>query len=1515
MQEGRSATRWLYPHELERARKAAVLDPVREGARYGFDAALSRALWLRACGETSDGGRLDAGRAQHVFHALARRLAARGVRRLPEVGKQTRVGSDDDAKAERDGGPARELIARTPGRETRIAREPDEGEVAPSPRSEAPAEPIQPSVGIELSRLFGVDLTRLPIVPNSPKATGATQAVTQHGEVHFRAGAYQPGTRRGNWLIAHEVAHVVQQRAGGAARAGSRQEIEREADRAANLVVRGQPAQITLRAQPSTAYAFSDGEAHDTDGDEHASAATSAEHAPAGAEHAPAVAEHAPQPAAPAHEDAHDDHISSAELAEVSAPIPGESVPAGSAKGGGGPAAKPDKPAPNVAAAKPEAGLSQMHGVRPDRLSQLFGQLHGANAADVGKARAAEHANPPKQMSTGAAVAPAAKPGAPPQPANANSNANAADKPMPTKPVKGEVPGGEADKQAKQKQATDQQQAKAAAVAEAKQRVQSVLDTLFNRHAPAPSSTSDDSKTQKMSDTESRNMASSIDKLPTTSADITADPGAAPKVDMQGDAKAQSTQERAKLEQQTAQLEATGRADAQTPMGEDHIDPTAAPESLTASFKGGEAPEAKLPTVAAAASSEEVGIVAQEQHGAEIDAALTKASGDVTAERTKHTAEQTAARAESDAQIQQLKSKADADQSAARASAQAEVHAARAQWQGEIDKKGADARKQADAKVADGMAQVTAEQTKANAEAQKHIADGQQKAEEEKQKGEKEAADAKDKAKEKSSGFFGWIASKARAAFDAVKKAVSSVIEACKKAVKAVIDAAKKLAMAAIELARKVIVAAIKAVGDALIAISNVVLAAFPALKAKFQAAIKGAVDKAVATVNKLADGLKKSVQKALDMLGAALDKAFSLLEKGINAIIDAANAVVQGAIKAAQAVVQALGTWAKLIKDIVTGPGSWLGKLGAAVMDGIRNHLWLAFKTAVVEWFKSKVFELLGVGGIILELLLEGGLTRENITQMAMDALMTAIPAALIAILLEKLVSMIVPAAGAVMAVIEGLQAAWGTVSRIIAAFSAFMAFLLAVKGGTAGPLFAGVLAAAAVVVLDFVANWLLKKLASAARKVGAKLKGMAEKFKAKRAAKKAAKADKHARKADEHARKPDEHARKPDDKHKSAEEQRKEEIQKRVEKAQRELPPKVNALLAKKPSRLRVLAQFAVWRMTYRLSKLELRGNQGKIDIFAQVNPTITLAPGWTFNDHDVFKALDEIGGEMLAAARKARPTPQRTASGQIDFTQRRHPAEPAAHLQPATAWTKKTDPATAPSPESQYLVGHTEDGSSLGYRHERVFGEVGRIRPMDDGSGSNYKWFASKLEGVNVGDALGKMVRNEPVPNMTKEQRDALSELYGLWMGGKEASHPKGTFGHQRDLTYSYMVGQLMQGGTSLKDGVAMHPSSFGGAQNGANRVTLEMHADEPLPPIGNKTKAEKKEQADRDERYRREKLTSETWFKQHEAALKAWFAQRMKIEQRIEAREPTIEDVKDFVRHQIKLYISTHPIPDE
>jgi hypothetical protein len=940
----------------------------------------------------------------------------------------------------------------------------------------------------------------------------------------FRESAYQPGTPDGDRLIAHELAHVVQQQGGRGERVGSRREIEREADVAASLVARGQAAPIRLKA-PVAAYAFDDGEDHgdgdlsedvdpgiDAEGGEHADAEQehdddkhdAANAATAEAKGEPAIdgdhddaADAPPAEGADAGDDAVDDDDGpeidpQAELAAASAPVGAEDVGGGGVGGGGGPAARPVKEPPSAAGGKPEAGVQQLKGVRPDKLAPALGDVHTAAGGDTDRARARAKATPPKMLSTGGPSAKAAgKPGATTPVA---AGGTGAPKAPDDKPVNAEVPGGQEAKQSQQGEARQEQK-------NAGQVIDSVVQSISSWFGSFIGGKAAEGDAGTMSDAETEQMAGSLDRVGTDGSDISTDPGPAPELAMKGEARGSADKDRAGVEAKTTQLEGQGRADAAVPMGEDSIETSVATEELSArAIESAPGPEAALPTVAGAASSEEVGIIAQEESGAEIDAALSKAGADMAVERTKHAQDDAKARSDADKQVADLKTQADADTAAAKSAAKAEVDKARGEWKGEIDKKGADARKQADKKVAEGMAEVETEQTKANDEAKKHVEEAKDKAETEKQKGEKEAGEAKEKGKKKSSGFGGWLARKARALCDGIKKAVSAAIDAAKKAVKAVIDAAKKLAMAAIELARKAITAAIKAIGTALLAITDVLLAGFPELKAKFQKAIKGFVDKAVNAVNKLAEGLKKAVQKALDALQAAINKALDLLEKGLHFIVDAANAVVQAAIKAAEAIAAALGQWLALIKDVAKGPGAWIGKLGAAVVDGIRNHLWSAFKTAVVEWFKSKVMELLGVGGILLSILLEGGISTDDIMKMALDALIVAIPIALVAILIEKLVSMIVPAAGAVLAIIEGLQAAWGTISRIIAAFGAFMAFLQAVQSGAAGPLFATALAAAAIVLLDFVSNWLLKKLAGPARKVGARLKGMGDKLKNKR-------------------------------------------------------------------------------------------------------------------------------------------------------------------------------------------------------------------------------------------------------------------------------------------------------------------------------------------------------------------------------------------------------------------------------
>ncbi|HEU4728254.1 MAG TPA: DUF4157 domain-containing protein, partial [Kofleriaceae bacterium] len=755
-----------------------------------------------------------------------------------------------------------------------------------------------------MERAFGRRFEDVELHRDSAEVPAGQLAMTRGRRIHLERGAVDLTAARGELVLAHELAHVAQQ--DGRGERGTRRELEREAGRAATHAVRGQPARIALRAESTAAYAFSEDHEHEADELDH----PAPEKAASADEFAHPTGARAPEGAAnekhPSTSETTEHHAADADgdvsgIEEVSAVVPAEDAPASAPHVAGGPTAKPRREPPNVARAKPEHGLSELRGVRPDQLGSVLGGVHAAATADIAGARAAQRANPPRMMSTGAApagvagndaahAAPPSSTGKGSTSKNARPNGRAgndttaatesppaavaaptAAKEAAERPVKAEVPGGEADKKATQGAAVEQQKAAGEVITHAASAIASWFgswSSWFGHHDDAGAQAAQGAQAAKMSDEESRRMASSVDQIPTTAAGVSTGVGPAPELAMKGEAKASADRDRAALEAKTMAAEAQGRTESRTPMGEDQVDATAPPEELTAmSLVAGTpaaTPAASMPSLASA-PSEEVGIVAQEQHGAEIDAALAKASADVGTERAQHAEQEARARAESDAQLRELKGKADADQAAAREAAHAEAGAARAQWQAEIDRHGADARRQADRKVADGMAQVTAEEAKANAEAKRHIEEGKRKADEEKQKGEKEAADAKEKAKHKSSGFWGWVSSKAKAAFDGVKKAVSSAIDACRRAVKAVIEGAKKLAMAAIELARKAINVAIKAIGQALIAISDVLLAAFPELKARFQGLIRKAVDKATAAVNRIADGLKQAVQKALD--------------------------------------------------------------------------------------------------------------------------------------------------------------------------------------------------------------------------------------------------------------------------------------------------------------------------------------------------------------------------------------------------------------------------------------------------------------------------------------------------------------------------------------------------------------------------------------------------------------------------------------------------------------------------
>ncbi|MBA3541799.1 MAG: DUF4157 domain-containing protein [Deltaproteobacteria bacterium] len=101
---------------------------------------------------------------------------------------------------------------------------------------------------------LGTDLSAVRVHDGADSQTAASsvaaKAYTVGNDIHFGAGQYDPGSQDGQHLIAHEVAHTVQQRGGTPMRqnklavshAGDSFEVE--ADRAADAMVSGAPVSI-----------------------------------------------------------------------------------------------------------------------------------------------------------------------------------------------------------------------------------------------------------------------------------------------------------------------------------------------------------------------------------------------------------------------------------------------------------------------------------------------------------------------------------------------------------------------------------------------------------------------------------------------------------------------------------------------------------------------------------------------------------------------------------------------------------------------------------------------------------------------------------------------------------------------------------------------------------------------------------------------------------------------------------------------------------------------------------------------------------------------------------------------------------------------------------------------------------------------------------------------------------------------------------------------------------------------
>jgi len=122
------------------------------------------------------------------------------------------------------------------------------------------------AVQAKMERAFGTDFSSVRIHEGSAMAAGmGALAATQGDDIHFAAGTYQPGTPAGQQLLGHELAHVVQQRAGRVSALQPKEEaggvtlnvdraLEAEADDMGGRAARGERAAMPGGGGASRAF-------------------------------------------------------------------------------------------------------------------------------------------------------------------------------------------------------------------------------------------------------------------------------------------------------------------------------------------------------------------------------------------------------------------------------------------------------------------------------------------------------------------------------------------------------------------------------------------------------------------------------------------------------------------------------------------------------------------------------------------------------------------------------------------------------------------------------------------------------------------------------------------------------------------------------------------------------------------------------------------------------------------------------------------------------------------------------------------------------------------------------------------------------------------------------------------------------------------------------------------------------------------------------------------------------------
>ncbi|MFE7661942.1 eCIS core domain-containing protein [Streptomyces celluloflavus] len=755
----------------------------------------------------------------------------------------------------------------------------------------------------------------------------------------------------------------------------------------------------------------------------------------------------------------------------------------GAGGGGGGSAAVPVKksqkdsgPAPNLSNVSPEAGLSTAAKLKPHKALEAMGGVGGAVDRTVGDDHKALAAAPPSMQRP--AGAPQTLQGKPKAGDPAQYDQDPAQRSEAPEEKKAEVTGA--------KEPEGPIEAEKAEEPGGWQTFKMALGFGLATVANWIGIKVDKQK-----------LAAKFAGLPTQDEALKkAQAGQAPGVQMQGAAGEKADEQGSAVDTKGRQTVATGRDDAGRPMGEDQVYPDASKERMAAKVPGqqggqGGAPQAQAAT--GAVPPEAASEVAEHERGPQFQAAFGDGRKSMSEGRQKKDRDFRDAQEKHKKQVDTEVSANTKSQAGEREKAMADVTGHRSDWRKEQDEE---------------LQKLGTKKTERHEKVRKDVKDKEENTDKdvttEKESGDKKIQDENTKAEDDAnkkrddsvnesgnwiSKAFDWIKQKVIE----IKNAIVGVIKRARQAVVGFIKHFKETVERWIREARKAVIDAIKSLINDLIEFAKSMVRAVLELARRIRKLITDLISAAIALVNKLAAMLKQAITDLLNAIGkllsGILDILKQLLQAAVKAVMDAVKAVLDFASK----LLSALGDWMLIAVDFLSDPGGWLSGAKNSAVDGAKNHLFAEVSSAVKQWFKDKIQEIIGVPKAIIEKLLNGGFKLDDIVKEAWDAVLPQLPVIIGDLVMTKVVAKLIPGAGWVMAVIDAIRTAWGALSAILRALTMVLDWLKSVRAGGAGILFAKAVASGVVALLEVLYQWLLSGIGKYVAKVGQRLKGVA--------------------------------------------------------------------------------------------------------------------------------------------------------------------------------------------------------------------------------------------------------------------------------------------------------------------------------------------------------------------------------------------------------------------------------------